>query len=673
LGVTTIVVKDSAGLSAAIKAAQSGDVIQLAPGSYTAAIVGRAFDGAGLTITSQDPGAPATLTALSVAEASGVKLTGLEFSVIGATREHPFYVRDSSNITFDQLNVHGTADGQTNDVAAMMIRGSKNITVQNSQFHDVRHGISLLDNDGVTVKGNEFQDIQADGVRGGGTSNLLVANNYFSSFHPVDGDHPDAIQLWTTNTTTSATNITITGNVVVRGAGDPIQGIFFRDQVGDVPFKNVVVTDNLIVGGAYNGLTIGGVDGGVIARNTVVELPDQKSWISTPSSTNITLSGNVATTYNSSTLGNRFEASNVTIQTPLDGGKAIQSQWLADHGISVSRNLTPTMASFTSASADPLVNANTLTVGILDAAADAALSAMQAIISQTVVQTGTAGNDRLDADLSRSNRIDAGAGDDIITGGGLGRNTLVGGDGNDTYRVTSVNDQIVEAAGGGDDTVVAYVNVKLSDNIETLRLAGDARYGEGNDQANRISGSAGNDTLIGNGGADAITAGDGNDSVAGGEGDDALNAGSGDDTLTGGAGADKLGGEKGNDSIAGGSGADYIEGGSGADTVSGGDGADTFFFRDGDISRAADWILDYSRAQGDVINLRMIDANTNVAADQKFAFIGTQGFHKVAGELRYEVVNGVANVYGDVNGDGAADFQLVMPGVGTLTAGDFIL
>src|SRR3546814_17629153 len=86
--------------------------------------------------------------------------------------------------------------------------------------------------------------------RSGGTNDVVISNNYFTDFHPVGADHPDAIQLWTTNTTESARNISITGNVFERGDGDIIQGIFLRDQSGGkLPYQDVTISDNIVLGG----------------------------------------------------------------------------------------------------------------------------------------------------------------------------------------------------------------------------------------------------------------------------------------------------------------------------------------------------------------------------------------------------------------------------------------
>ena len=74
-----------------------------------------------------------------------------------------------------------------------------------------------------------------------------------------------------------------------------------------------------------------------------------------------------------------------------------------------------------------------------------------------------------------------------------------------------------------------------------------------------------------------------------------------------------------------------------------------------------------------LIDLSAMDANKAAAGDQAFAFLGTGDFTHHAGELRYGVDSAGAHVYGDVNGDGVADFHILVAGLTTLLASDFIL
>ncbi|MCG7393569.1 hypothetical protein MHY87_11690 [Microvirga sp. ACRRW] len=132
---------------------------------------------------------------------------------------------------------------------------------------------------------------------------------------------------------------------------------------------------------------------------------------------------------------------------------------------------------------------------------------------------GAAGNDTLDG----------GAGDDVLDGG-TGVDSLIGGAGNDTYIVDHIADAIVEAEGGGTDTVYARTNYTLSAHVEHLVLLDFAFSGDGNDLNNRITGTAGNNTLTGGGGNDTLDGGALDDVLIGGSGADSLIGGSGHDT-----------------------------------------------------------------------------------------------------------------------------------------------
>lgn len=137
-----------------------------------------------------------------------------------------------------------------------------------------------------------------------------------------------------------------------------------------------------------------------------------------------------------------------------------------------------------------------------------------------------------------------------------------------------------------------------------------------------------------------------------------------------------LSGGDGNDTLTGGTGADVLSGGVGADLLRGGAGGDLFVFNEGDLTvrrTGTDTIRDFHADEGDRIVLTDIDADTHSADDQAFAFIGTQAFDGIAGELRYEQRGSYALVMGDVNGDGRADFAIQVNGVVALDNADFTL
>jgi len=237
-----------------------------------------------------------------------------------------------------------------------------------------------------------------------------------------------------------------------------------------------------------------------------------------------------------------------------------------------------------------------------------------------------------------ANRINGGSGNDTIHGFD-GNDTLIGWQGKDTI-----------AGGAGKDVL---------------------NGGGGND---KLDGGGGNDRLNGQAGNDKLSGGAGSDHLNGGAGSDKLMGQAGGDHLAGQAGKDKLIGAGGNDHLSGGGGADTLDGGNGTDTLRGGAGSDHFVFKalvDSPVGSARDHITDFAKGI-DKIDVSAIDAKSGVAGNQAFHFI-EGAFTHAKGELH--AVNSGPNsvVSGDVNGDGHADFAILIEGVHNLHAGDFIL
>lgn len=286
-----------------------------------------------------------------------------------------------------------------------------------------------------------------------------------------------------------------------------------------------------------------------------------------------------------------------------------------------------------------------------------------------------------------NNYLTGNSGDNRLNGG-KGADTMEGGAGDDTYVVNHAGDVVIERPGAGADTIESNISYALPDNVEILRLTGRENIdGTGNELDNRIQGNRGDNVIDGGAGNDTLAGGNGNDVLIGGIGADRLTGGAGDDWLIGGAGSDTLQGSQGNDTLEGGAGADTLNGGggndvliggAGADRLIGGNGADVFVFRDvsesGATATTRDIIADFSRAQGDRIDLSLIDADSTLEGDQDFAFIGASAFTGTAGELNVtRLAPGAQLVQGDVDGDGVADFSIQVNFRDDLIASDFLL
>ena len=227
-----------------------------------------------------------------------------------------------------------------------------------------------------------------------------------------------------------------------------------------------------------------------------------------------------------------------------------------------------------------------------------------------------------------------------VLNGGKGADTMAGGAGDDLYFVDDAGDVVIEAADEGIDTVRARTDFTLGDSVENLFLSAGARTGTGNALANRISGGDASETLSGLGGDDMLLGGGGTDTLTGGDGNDVLIGGIRADTLTGGA------------------------------------GADVFRFAAGDTGgtlTSADTITDFSRVEGDKINLAQWDGNSATAAFEPFRFIGGAAFSGSAGELRVGLNGGNTVLLGDTNGDGSADVMIRFVGQVEIGVQDLVL
>ena len=147
----------------------------------------------------------------------------------------------------------------------------------------------------------------------------------------------------------------------------------------------------------------------------------------------------------------------------------------------------------------------------------------------------------------------------------------------------------------------------------------------------------------------------------------------GDDQISSAGGADTLFGGAGRDELDGGDGDDVLVGEVDRDDLIGGPGADVFRFDrllDSTVLDP-DKLRDFSSAEGDRIDLHLIDADTAAAGDNAFTLV--DGLTGTAGQLFFDPATSV--VQGDVNGDALPDFAIAvtLPAGGGLNLGDFIL
>jgi Ca2+-binding RTX toxin-like protein len=593
---TTITVSTTAGLTAALNNVKSGTTIQLAPGTYTGVSISNVHT-SGVTITSQNAANHAVIAGLGVTGSSGITFSNLAFTTVGSGQTYfADRVTNSSNIVFNGNAFHGDlTSAAAATVSALELQGDTNVSVTGSTFQNIQNGITEGNNTGVTISNNQFSGISGDGIDNGGSSNVSITGNAFTDFvmTPV-GQHQDAIQFWTTNTTASASNITIDDNSVKQGTGVAVQGIFVTDQTnGQLPYENLTISNNTVVGGEWNGIVVASANGVTMTGNQVVAISGgaYSPWIGVSQASNVTMANNSATSYAMAAYG-----ANTNISQTND---------VTTSAVAVGTSLSSTSTVMT-----------------------ASEKTLQLTGSADVVVTGNNLGDTITANLG-ADVLNGGTGADTLSDGGGGQaQTMNGGGGNDTFYVNNSKD-IVTEVNGGSGAIVSTVSFTAGANIQSLMASGSSAITlTGYSSSTTFSDGTGKgiDTLVGSSGADTFLVTKATDVVveSGGANGTILTSvsftapvnvttitatGSSDITLTGNNQNDTLTGNGVYDILIAGNGNDVFHDGGATHWVkmTGGTGTDTFY-----VDNSTDVVTKAAGGQGTVITTVSYTAPINV-------------------------------------------------------------
>ena len=332
---SNITVNSSVGLTAALKSAHSGDKILLQAGTYSDLVIHDLSFAGGVTITSADPAHQAVLTDFLVMRVDGLTFSNLELKTLGTGTG--FNISKSQNIHFDHDFVHGSLDGNAqNDGSGLGFLDSSGISVTNSEFTQLRQAIGAGANvtpsvSNILFSGNNIHGVVKTGIVFSGASNVTVTGNTISDIRPLNGDHPDAIQFFTRGTTVAAHDIVVSDNIIQRGDGEPTQGIFFRDQVGTLPYERVVIANNLIVGTGYGGILVMGAKDLEITGNELVSNPGKGNitWILVQNAERVRSMDNKAVSISYDKVTGLSQNGDVIVPPVRDLGLAATRAWTA--------------------------------------------------------------------------------------------------------------------------------------------------------------------------------------------------------------------------------------------------------------------------------------------------------------------------------------------------------
>ena len=579
---------------------------------------------------------------------------------------------DADNVTLQNCKITSTS------FSVVQIKaGNTGVVVQDCEINGV--GSNNAGSSGITGAGtflrNDIYNVE-NGINVGPERGTLIEGNYIHDLQASGSPHYDGIQIDGGQTDTIVRHNTVINDHTQTAA------VMIDNWFG--PVTNILVTDNLLVGGGYTIYSDGQFTGGAM---TGIQITNNHVgggyWGDLNSnSTSPTYTGNIkdATTI-VDTLNGHGNDTGTTTPPPVTTPPTTTPP--------ASTNATEGADHLTGDAKDNLIN-------------------------------GKGGNDV----------IDGAAGNDTIIGG-AGYDTLTGGAGKDTFAFGSAadigdrpgaRDVITDFTQGQDkiDLSAIDANTKLAGNQEFTFLAGnDASFTKtAGELAWHTEAATGRTIVQGDINGDSIhdfelelkglinlkatdflglTTSAAKPPVDSGSPstpttpttpttppvDSTLTKVTGTaaaDRLTGDAGNNYIDGKGGNDVMNGGAGHDVLFGGAGRDVMTGGTGNDVFMFKAisdmGTNAGTRDIVTDFVKGQ-DKIDLSAIDANTKLSGDQAFTFLASdnQSFTHKAGELawRIDAAHNQTIIQGDANGDGVHDFEIQLTGQIHLGAGDFVL
>jgi uncharacterized coiled-coil protein SlyX len=335
-GAAEIIVSDpAAGLSATVlRTIKPGDRVLFAPAD--APYVGLTQKNAPwkdaanpVVFRSLDPARPACLAPFILGDVEGTVLEDICLDATPISGNYwAFQFNGVKALRLSRVTVSSRADLAT-AAYGVSVRGGADVTVEGSTFKNLGRGMAIGGVNKVRVLGNTVSDMRSDGFDFAAVTDVKILDNRLRNFFPVSTDHPDAIQFFTSGTTTPSTDIEIARNLIEIGEGKGTQGIFLRDQVGTLPYERVTIRDNLILGTGWSAIRTQGVKALTLTGNELVTyVGGLNTYILIQGGNGVVAERNRAVQISFGDSVNVTQADNVITKPVADLGLAVKTAWL---------------------------------------------------------------------------------------------------------------------------------------------------------------------------------------------------------------------------------------------------------------------------------------------------------------------------------------------------------
>lgn len=259
---------------------------------------------------------------------TGFKNDGVDLVTLGV--RSPKVSNNPGILRFDQSTNISLRDcvicGVDRTPHGAFFEGCRDIIVEQTEFVSCYVGLTGGIIKGLTVSDCQFHQLRCDGLHGP-LENVVITRCDFHDFYPEGhpqegGDHPDAIQFYTHGCVPSdwdnydpetgqgnPDGFEISHCRIWRGAGEPVQGVFFNDEEGNQPFGNVSVSRVGVFGSMIRAISM---HNSVPGTSLAIDRCEAVSW---PSPTNANdLNGNIYQPDDEAGQGGTYQITNCAAQ-----------------------------------------------------------------------------------------------------------------------------------------------------------------------------------------------------------------------------------------------------------------------------------------------------------------------------------------------------------------------
>lgn len=319
---TSPAVSQTRDFAAALASVPDGGVLSLPGGDWGTLDIRKSGPS---VIRSVDPSNPAVFSRMHIKEVEGLRVENISLKYKWNREDPiwrtPFEVFQSKDVILTGLRIEGDIAREGSDADrgfpwgdGLIIRWSRNVTVENTEIFKFYRGLRVAESDEIEIRQNNIHGLRMDGMTFSAVQDVRIIGNYIHDFDRSlnSGDHADMIQFWTDKTTRPNTGIVIRDNVLNSGKGSYTQSIFMRNEEVDQKragremfYRDILIEGNVILNAHLHGISLGESEDVVIRSNTLVQNaqgadgdPKQDVWLPRISvakaSQNVVIEGNIA-------------------------------------------------------------------------------------------------------------------------------------------------------------------------------------------------------------------------------------------------------------------------------------------------------------------------------------------------------------------------------------------